>query len=287
MNRSHRIALLIAGVAVTASAQAASADIRVHIGGGARVHIGGGPVRAHWVRPWRQVYHPRPVIRIGGSIWLGGGYYSQPFAQPPPPPPPPAESCNCEAPNAYYPIAPAPVTYAVAAPVEVVERPLPRWGLGAYLGGVSVDGEHEGKDVGLVGQLRLTRGLIAEAEIAKNELADGVRTDRRFMAGLQYELSPRNKLSPYAAAAIGVTQVEIGDNEWQDNQSVAEIGGGLRLRLGDRLQVFGDFRFGQRQMIDDGKDTPIATDVGTTARAAMPADEERITRVRFGGMLMF
>lgn len=285
MNRSHRIALLIAGVAVTAGAQAASADVRVHIGGGARVHIGGGPVRAHWVRPWRYVRHPRPVIRIGGSIWLGGGYYSQPFAQPPPPPPPPAESCNCEAPNAYYPIAPAPVTYA-AAPVEVVERPLSRWGLGAYLGGVSVDGEHEGKDVGLVGQLRLTRGLIAEAEIAKNELADGVRTDRRFMAGLQYELSPRNRLSPYLAGAIGVTQVEIGDNEWQDNQSVAEVGGGLRLRLGDRLQIFGDLRFGQRTMIDNGKDMPLPTD-GTTARAAMPSDEERISRVRLGGMLLF
>lgn len=282
MNRSHRIALLIAGVAVTAGAQAASADIRVHIGGGARIHFGGGPVRAHWVRPWRPVYSPR--IHIGGTIWLGGGYYQPPFAQPPPPPPP-VDSCNCDTNTSYYPIAPAPVAYA-ASPAAPVEEPLARFGIGAYLGGVSVDGEKEGKDVGLVGQFRLTRSLIAEAEVAKNELADGVRVDRRFMAGLQYELSPRKKLSPYLAAAIGVTQVEIGDNEWQDNQSVAELGGGLRLRLGDRLQVFGDFRFGQREMIDN-QDRPLATDVGTTARAAMPADQENITRVRFGGMLMF
>jgi hypothetical protein len=226
------------------------------------------------------------VIRIGGSIWLGGGYYQPPFAQPPPPPPP-VDSCNCEAPTYYPPIAPAPVAYAVAPVAVVQEQPLPRFGLGAYLGGVSVDGEKEGKDVGLVGQLRLTRSLILEGEIAKNELNDGVRVDRRYMAGLQYELSPRNKLSPYLAAAVGVTQVEIGDNEWQDNQSVAEAGGGLRLRLGERMQVFGDFRFGQRQMIDDKSRPLTGTDVGASARAAMPSDQENITRVRFGAMLMF
>lgn len=283
MNRSHRIALLIAGIAVTAGAQAAAADIRVHVGGRAHVRIGGGPVRAQWVRPWRQVHRPRPVIRIGGSIWLGGGYYQQPFAQPPPPPPAQVD-CNCESPT-YYPIAPAPVAY-VSAPMAAAEDPLPRFGLGAYLGGVSTDGEQEGKDVGLVGQFRLTRGLILEGEVAKNELADGARTDRRYMVGLQYELSPRKRLSPYLAGAIGVTQVEVGDDEWQDNQSVAEVGAGLRLRLSERLQIFGDFRLGERQMIDDSSE-PVPGTIGTSARAAMPEDNERISRVRFGGMILF
>jgi len=279
VNRPNRIVLLIAGLAVTAGAQAAAADVRVHIGGSAHVRIGGGSVRAHWVRPWRQTYRPRPVIRIGGSIWLGGSYYNPgPFAQPPPPP----ADCNCEAPAYYPPIAPAPVAY-VSGPVVVAEAPLPRFGLGAYLGGVSVGGEDEGEDVGLVGQFRLTRSLLVEAEVAKNELADGARVDRRFMAGLQYELSPRKKLSPYLAAAIGVTQVEIGDNEWQDNQSVAEVGAGLRLRVGDRLQLFGDFRLGQRQMIDNGD----SVQPGIAARAAVPEEQERISRVRLGGMIMF
>lgn len=280
MNRSHRIALLIAGAAITAGVQSAAADVRVHVGGSAHVRIGGGPVRAHWVRPWRQHHRPRPAIRIRGSIYVGGGYYQPgPFAQPPPAP---AAPCNCDTGN-YYPIAPAPVAY-VSGPVVVAEAPLPRFGLGAYLGGVSVDGEQEGKDVGLVGQFRLTRGLIVEAEIAKNELADGVRVDRRFMAGLQYELSPRRRLSPYVAGAIGVTQVEIGDNQWEDNQSVAEVGGGLRLRVGERLQLFGDIRFGQRETIDS-EVRPLPVDDVT--RLAMPADQENISRVRFGGMLMF
>lgn len=280
MNRSHRIALLILGVAVTAGAQSASADVRVHIGGSAHVRIGGGPVRAHWVRPWRGYHRPRPVIRIGGSIWLGRTYYQPPFAQPPPPPP--VNTCNCDTPAYYPPIAPAPATY-VAAPVAPAEEPLSRFGLGVYVGGVSVEGEEEGQDVGLVGQFRLTRGLIAEAEVAKNELHDGMRVDRRFMAGLKYELSPHKKLSPYLAGALGVTQVEVGDNQWQDNQSVAEVGAGLRLRVSDRLQLFGDFRLGQREMIE-GEDRPLADDL---ARAAMPEDSENISRIRLGGMLTF
>ncbi|MBK9032941.1 MAG: hypothetical protein IPL61_16985 [Myxococcales bacterium] len=276
MTRTHRIALLIAGTALIAGAQAASADVRIRIGGGAHVRFGGGaPIRAHWVH--RHVH--QPTVRIGGSIWIGGGYY-QPFAQPPPPPPPPPVSCDCEQP-AYYPIAPQPVGY-VAAPAPVATAPLSRFGIGAFLGGVSVDGEHEGKDVGLVGQFRLTRGLIAEAEIAKNELAGGARIDRRIMAGLQIELRPYRRFTPYLAGALGTTQVEVGDS-WQDHQTMAELGGGARYRLSERLSIFGDVRFGQRQLSDQA-DRPLDT---TTARAIIPSPDETYSRVRLGGMVTF
>jgi hypothetical protein len=271
VNRTQRIALLIAGTALVTTAQAASADIRVHFGGGARIHFGGGAVRAHWVGRHSSVH-------VGGSIWLGGGYY-QPFAQPPPPPP---VACNCGEQIYYPPIAPAPIEYVGVAPVAVAEAPMARFGIGAFLGGVEVDGTHEGRDAGLVAQYRLTRGLIIEAELAKNELADGLRVDRRFMAGLQLELSPQRRMTPYLAAALGTTQVQVGDT-WEDNQALAEIGGGLRYRLSPRLSLFGDIRVGQRQLADSAQ--PVAT--GGVAAKALPADQENYTRARLGGLVTF
>lgn len=278
MKRTHRIALLIAGTALIAGAQAASADVRIRIGGGGHVRIGGGGhVRSHWV------HRHSPRVHVQGSIWIGGGTYYQPFAQPPPPPPPPMyQGCNCEQPQVYYPIAPQPVGY-VAAPVAAApEAQLPRFGIGAFLGGVAVDGEHEGKDVGLVGQFRLSRSLVIEAELAKNELEGGARIDRRIMAGLQLELRPHRRLTPYIAGALGTTQVEVGE-DWVDHQAMAEIGGGLRYRLSERLSVFGDFRFGQRQL-SDGKD---AQPIDDAARTYLPENDEQYTRARFGGLVTF
>lgn len=220
MKRSHRLALLVLGAAATAGVESAQADVRVHVGGSAHVRIGGGPVRARWIRPWHRHRVHRPVIRIQGGIWVGRVYQPGPFAQPPPPPA--AAPCNCEAPTYYPPIAPAPASYPVtatyAAQPAPAPKPLPRLGLGAFVGGVDVNGEHEGEDVGLVAALRLTRGLHLEAEVAENELADGARVDRRMMIGVKYELTPHRKLSPYIAAALGGTQVEVADQEWEEDR---------------------------------------------------------------------
>ena len=68
MKRTHRIALLLAGTALIAGAQAASADVRIRIGGGGHVRIGGGgAVRSHWV------HRHAPRVRVQGHIWIGGG----------------------------------------------------------------------------------------------------------------------------------------------------------------------------------------------------------------------
>jgi opacity protein-like surface antigen len=271
--------LFAAGSALTAND--ASADIRVRIGGSAHVRIGGPRVV---VRPyWR--YHPvrRSTVYVGGHIWVGGGYYyDRPFAQPPPPPP--VESCNCD-PQYYGPIAPAPAPYVAAAAVE--EPILPRWGFGVFMGGVSVDGEHEGEDVGLVGQLRLTRGLLVEGEIAKDTLANGGRVDRRMMAGLTYELGAERRLAPYLTAGLGTTQVKV-DGGWEDNQAIGEVGVGLRWRLSPRIALFGDARLGQRETVDKSGDTiqPLPP-TDSTARALVPDDEESYSRVRLGALLTF
>jgi opacity protein-like surface antigen len=269
--------LFAAGSALTAND--ASADVRVRIGGRAHVRIGGPRVV---VRPYWRYHRPyRPTVYVGGHIWVGGGYYyERPFAQPPPPPP--IESCNCD-PQYYGPIAPAPATYVSAAAVE--EPILPRWGFGVFMGGVSVDGEHEGEDVGLVGQLRLTRGLLVEGEIAKNTLENGGRVDRRMMAGLKYELGAERRWAPYLTAGLGTTQVKV-DGGWEDNQAIGEVGAGLRWRLSPRLALFGDIRLGQRETVEsDNTLQPVPTDAST--RALVPDDEESYSRVRLGGMLTF
>lgn len=271
------LAFALAGVSAAGSTHEASADVRVRIGGGGSIRFG------HWHRPVYR-YHS-PHIRIGGAIWLGGGYYYQRgFAQPPPPPAPPAP-CNCG--TGYYPpIAPAPTAYAVAPVAAPAEPPLPRFGIGAYLGGVEVDGTHEGEDVGLVGQFRLGRALLVEGEVAKNTLADGARVDRRLMAGLSYELGPHRRLSPYLSAGLGVTQVDVGGGTYEDAQSLAEIGGGLRWRMSERITLFGDVRLGARQTIDNGSEiTPQPTDPALSR--VVPDSEEQYSRMRLGALVTF
>jgi hypothetical protein len=286
--------LLLGGITVesTVAPQEAQAQVRIHVGGRAHVRIGGHRVRGaryRYVRPWRRHYVQRPVIHVGGHIWLGGGYYyERPFAQPPPPPAPPAPAaCNC-GPEYYGPIAPAPAPVAASVIITDPEPRLPRWGFGAFMGGVSVDGEHEGEDLGLVGQLRLTKGLLVEGEIAENTLEDGGRVDRRFMIGLNYELGAHRKLAPYITAGIGTSQVEVEDGAWEDNQALAEIGGGLRWRLSDRLALFGDIRFGSRSLIDnEDEPRPIEPPSDATGRSLIPNSEEDYSRVRLGGMITF
>lgn len=272
--------LFAGGSALTAND--ASADVRVRIGGSAHVRIGGGPRVRYVHRPyWRYHRVHRPTVYVGGHIWLGGGYYyERPFAQPPPPPPP--ADCNCGG-QYYGPIAPAPATY-VSTPV-VAEPVLPRWGFGVFMGGVSVDGEHEGEDLGLVGQFRLTRGLILEGEIAKNTLEDGGRVDRRMMAGLTYELGAERRWAPYLTAGIGTSQVEV-EGGWQDNQALGEIGAGLRWRLSPRLALFGDMRLGSRETLEqETRDGGVPTDA--SLRSLVPEQEEEYSRVRLGAMLTF
>jgi opacity protein-like surface antigen len=269
-------AVTVTGVALVETASTASADVRIRIGGGGKIRFG------HWHRHRPHVRYHGPTIRIGGSIWLGSGAYYRTYATPPPPPPPP--SCDCAAPAYYPPIAPAPSTY-VAAPAPVRD-PLPRFGIGVYLGGVAVEGVNEGQDVGVVGQLRLSRSLVLEGEIAKNELADGDRVDRRMMAGLTFELSPRNRISPYVTGGIGVTQVDVGGGEFEDEQSLAEIGGGLRWRMSERITLFGDLRLGARQTIEDEDELrPQPTD--PALGRVMPESDEDYSRLRLGALLTF
>lgn len=272
------LAFGLTGATLAGTTSTASADVRIRIGGGGHIRFG------NWHRPTFR-YHG-PSIRLGGAIWLGGGYYGNGgFAQPPPPPPPPP-SCDCD-PGYYPPIAPAPTAYA-AAPLAPAPAPLPRFGIGVYAGGVAVQGVNEGQDVGLVAQIRLGRSLLVDGEIAKNTLASGDRVDRRLMAGLTYELAASRPLSPYISAGLGVTQVDVGGGSYQDSQSLAELGGGLRWRMTDRISLFGDLRFGARKSTDNGMTGSTDPRPMDPALAkVMPQPDEKYSRLRLGAMLTF
>jgi hypothetical protein len=282
ITRSTLIATTLATLAVSGiAAKDASADVRIRIGGGAHIRVGGGwHVRTPRVH-WRPRHYARPAYRVhvGGAIWLGGGYYTRPYAAPPPPP----AYCDCGPSTvpSYYPVSPGATTYATAPVVPE----LPRWSIGLYAGGVDVDGEHEGEEYGVLARLRITPGLLVEGEIGKNELADGARVDRRIGGGLVWEMSPYRQWSPYLVGSLGVIQAEVGDDQFTTTQSYGELGLGLRLALSRNLHLTADVRGGTRQNVDEDGTRPtvgIGREVAPTERTT-----EETVRVRGGVIFNF
>jgi hypothetical protein len=255
----------------------------VHVGaprGRAHVHAGGPHIRAPYVH-WRvrRAYPPPLRIRVGGAIWVGGGYYGY-YGPRYAAPPPPVAPCDC-GPGYYHPVVPAPAaTVAVAAPAP---RPiLPRWGVGVAAGGVNVQGQPAGDDLALLGRLRLTPGLLVEGELGKSELADGARLDRRLGASLVYEIGAYNRLAPYLVGGLGVSQVDVGDS-YRTHQQFGELGVGLRLAVTPRVHIAADLRAGSRTATEHAPMADVAARV-----VAPPVDEsEEYTRARLSGVLYF
>jgi len=262
-----------------ASVSDARADVRIRVGGSAHVRVGGGvrvrAPRVHW-----RVRRPAPPplrIRVGGSIWVGGGYYGPRFA---PPPPPPAD-CDC-GPGNYYPVVAQPTAGVYVAPAP---RPaLPRWGIGVAAGGVDVEGHDAGDDLALLGRLRLTPRWQLEGEIGKSELEDGSRVDRRLGAGLNFEFSPYNRFTPYLVGSMGVTQVEVASGDYESSQSFGEVGIGLRLAVTPRIHLAGDIRAGSRAAIED---EPRPLDAAARSIAPPEDESEEYTRARLSAVLFF
>jgi hypothetical protein len=185
--------------------------------------------------------------------------------------------------GSYYPVAVSagPSTYAAVAP----EQELPRFGLGLFAGGISVNQQQSSSDVGVLGRLRLTDGLLVEGELGKTELANGVRVDRRLAASLVYELGAHNALAPFVVGGVGVNQADVGGGNWSTNQNFAEIGGGLRWALSRNLHLTVDFRAGSRQ----ASDTPTSglTGVARTVAPSPASNDESYTRGRLSAILFF
>ena len=287
MNR--RLALVVGSFGLLAALHTGDADARgrVWFGGGGGVRIsGGGSASVHWSSPPRSVYRPRGWS-VGGSIWVGGGAgyypryrYYRPYSYYP-----------AYVPSyygaAYYPVAPAaaPGIVAVADP-----RPeLPRFGIGLFAGGVSVQGQDDSSDVGVLGRLRLTDGLLIEGELGKTSYPNDLRVDRRLGASLIYEIGARNKLAPYVLAGLGAQQADVAGT-YTTTQDFAEIGVGLRYALTPNFHLAFDVRAGSRNTVSSDEPVPVAA--GTTARTISPpssssGDNEDYSRARLSALLYF
>ncbi|HEX3758798.1 MAG TPA: hypothetical protein VHW23_08840 [Kofleriaceae bacterium] len=290
-----------------------------HFSGG--VHVSGGfrgSVGVHFARPVGRpfvggAFHRpffRPRVWVGGRWWWNyywwwplptPSYYYPEYVQP---------SYG----GTYYPVQPG-----VAAPGAVAVRPrrepLPVLGFGVFAGGTAVNGNHDASEVGVLARLRLTEGLLVEAEVAKDSFsgdvaacpaaqpgmvscevasANGNRTDRRIGGSLIWEIGARNSLAPYVLAGGGVQQAKVtsGDfigADFTSTQDFGEVGVGLRLSLSRNFQLIGDIRAGRRWTIDTNQDVvPVARATGTiNPPPTGNNNSEDYSRARVAAVVMF
>ena len=221
-------------------------------------------------RNYRYRSVPRYRLYVGGGFTYGWRYAA--------PPPPCYYECSTPRVRAYY----QPRQRAVA-PVAVVTRPkpLPRLGIGLFAGGVNVEDREASSDIGLVGRFRLTDSFLIEGEIAKSELEDGDRIDRRMGAALIWDLAPRSRLSPQLLVGAGAVRADIDDNgnSLNADQMYGEIGAGLAWRLSRSLELSADIRAGSHEVLEN--------DAAVFATTAPIQEEESYTRARIAAMLYF
>jgi hypothetical protein len=302
-------AFVLAAVGTLVDSGTAEAN-RYRFGGGGRVHArtyGGGGVTysrpSYGYRSYGGGYRSYSYSRgwgVRGSIYVGPryGYYSPYYYRGYYPryyyyyqPVPSYYGVYSYREQPYYPVAPQP-TVSAPGTVAVVARPeLPRFGIGLFAGGASVEGTDggttkESQDVGLLARYRLTQGLLVEAEIGKTEYQDNLRVDRRMGASLVYEIGAYNKLAPYVLAGLGVQQAEVG-GQFETRQNFGELGIGLRYAITPHVHITADIRAGSRATV--GGDT-IQGDVATRSVAPPTAnsnESESYTRFRLAGLFYF
>ena len=287
---TRRLALFLAALGLASLARIDTADAgRFRFSGSGRVHarVSGG-VSVGWARP---VYQSRGW-GVGGHIYVGpryGYYYPRSYYYPryyyyyePVP-----SYYGYYSTQSYYPVQPTPAVTAAVAP----QRPdLPRFGMGLFAGGVSVEGQDDSSDYGLLARFRLTPGLILEGELGKTSYENDLRVDRRLGASLQYEFGAYNALAPYVLAGFGVQQADVGDGEFQSTQNFGELGIGLRWALSPHFNLLFDIRAGSRNTVSDSVEN-VPTD-GVSARSVTPpseasGDNEGYTRGRLAAVLYF
>ncbi len=223
---------------------------------------------------------------LGGGLYIGGG-----FAQPPPPAPEPYDATyECDpAPAPVQPYQPpvsyqpAPVMVSAAAHAPV----LPRFGIGAFAGSTNIDGLGSGDDVGLTARYRLTHKLYLEGEMAKSQLRDMDRTERRMGLGLLYDFNPHAKLSLHLLGALGMVAADASsNNSMMSEQGYGEVGAGLTYRITPHFQLAADLRAGSLS----GDDSATIQPTDGVARSIVAPDNmnsSAYTRARLSALFFF
>lgn len=303
MNRRSLLTAAFALTTLGTITQSETADAnRSRFSGGGRVHarVHGNPgISMRYSRPgYRPYYNPR--FGVSGRIQVGprfgyNGYNHYPnynyyprayyYYQPVP------SYYGVYAQPSYYPV--QPVATVNTLPVVVVAHPeLPKFGIGLFAGGASVEGTDgastkESSDYGLLGRLRLTQGLLVEAEIGEQSYQDNARVDRRIGGSLVYEIGAYNKLAPYVLAGLGVQQAEV-DGQFETRQNFAEIGIGLRYAATPHFHLLFDVRAGSRATAEsDELRGGNAVTRQVTPPSASSNDAENYSRARFSAVLYF
>jgi hypothetical protein len=292
---TRRFALLLAvGFSTLAVSDIGTAEAgRWRFGGGGHVRVHArvpGGVSVTYSRPAWSI---RPHYSVGGHIWVGGGYYPRyryyrPYYYYQPVP----SYYGYYYSSSYYPVAPSSAAPGNTVVAATPTRPqLPKFGIGLFAGGVNTEGQEESSDVGVLGRLRLTPGLLIEGEMGKQSYTNDVgRTDRRLGASLVYEIGAYNKLAPYLVAGLGVQQADV-DGQYTTTQNFGELGVGLRWALSPQFHLAFDIRTGSRASVsDDRGDAPVVG--GTVMRQVTPpapeSDEsEEYSRMRLSAMFFF
>ncbi len=155
--------------------------------------------------------------------------------------------------------------------------PLARFGLGLFVGSVSLEDEQQGDDFGLLARYRLTPGWAIEAELGKTKMQEGSE-ERRVGAGILFDFAGRARLSPYLVAAAG---------SW-DGRRYAEGGAGLTYRLTPSFHIAADLRAGVHCETCAEDSAPV-DQTGATASVARENDinGSRYARGRLSAIVHF
>lgn len=291
VNRRFPLVALALGFATLGSIDTAEAD-RYRFGGGGRVRVHArvgapsGGVSVTYSRPY--YVRPRATWSVGGSIYVGGGYYPRYRSYRPYYYYTPVPSYYGYYSTTYYPVAPSTCGTCTTATVVAPARPeLPKFGLGLFAGGVSVEDRNESSDVGALARFRLTPGLILEGEIGKQTYEESQRTDRRLGASLLYEIGAYNKFAPYVLAGIGVQQADTA-GEYETTQNFGELGIGLRWAVTPHFHLTFDVRAGSRATVSDDREQVEGAVARTVAPPSADSDEsEEYSRARLSAILYF
>jgi hypothetical protein len=291
-------ALGLSTLATVAHVESAEAG-RYRFGGGGRVHVHArvpsGGVSVTYSRSPR--WYPGRSWSVGGSVYVGPrNYYPRSYYPRYEPYRPyyqyhyyrPVPSYYGYYEQSYYPVAPAPAmapAVAVAAPAP--QRQLPKFGIGLFAGGVSVEDVEESSDLGVLGRYRLTQGLLIEGELGKTSYAGDLRVDRRLGASLVYEIGAHNRLAPYVLGGLGAQQADVG-GEFTTTQNFAELGIGLRLALTPSVHILFDVRAGSRASVSSDQPELVGAMARTVSPPSVDSDEsEEYTRARLAAALYF